>query len=51
LGVVESRVSQIHASGVVRLRAALRDLAAGGNESSRTKAKRHASPDARRNDR
>jgi RNA polymerase sigma factor FliA len=30
LGVVESRVSQIHASAVVHLRAALRDLAASG---------------------
>ena len=27
LGVVESRVSQVHASAVVHLRAALRDLA------------------------
>jgi len=31
LGVVESRVSQVHASAVVHLRAALRDLAAGGS--------------------
>ncbi|MFP5235591.1 MAG: FliA/WhiG family RNA polymerase sigma factor [Acidobacteriota bacterium] len=30
LGVVESRVSQMHASAVVHLRAALRDLGAGG---------------------
>src|SRR5580692_676464 len=30
LGVVESRVSQVHASAVVHLRAALRDLAARG---------------------
>jgi RNA polymerase sigma factor for flagellar operon FliA len=30
LGVVESRVSQVHASAVVHLRAALRDLAASG---------------------
>jgi RNA polymerase sigma factor for flagellar operon FliA len=30
LGVVESRVSQVHASAVVHLRAALRDLAAHG---------------------
>jgi len=30
LGVVESRVSQIHASAVVHLRAALQDLAACG---------------------
>lgn len=30
LGVVESRVSQVHASGVVHLRVALKDLAAHG---------------------
>lgn len=30
LGVVESRISQVHASAVVHLRAALRDLAASG---------------------
>ncbi len=30
LGVVESRISQVHASAVVHLRAALRDLATGG---------------------
>ena len=30
LGVVESRISQVHASAVVRLRAALKDLAAQG---------------------
>lgn len=30
LGVVESRVSQVHASAVVHLRATLRDLAGGG---------------------
>ena len=30
LGVVESRVSQVHASAVVHLRSALKDLAAGG---------------------
>ena len=30
LGVVESRVSQVHASAVVHLRAALKDLAAHG---------------------
>ena len=34
LGVVESRVSQIHASAVVRLRAALKDLAVGQGKSS-----------------
>jgi RNA polymerase sigma factor for flagellar operon FliA len=32
LGVVESRVSQVHASAVVHLRAALRDLAGAGAE-------------------
>ncbi|MGA3032504.1 MAG: FliA/WhiG family RNA polymerase sigma factor [Terracidiphilus sp.] len=35
LGVVESRVSQVHASAVVHLRAALRDLAAGGRGPSK----------------
>jgi RNA polymerase sigma factor for flagellar operon FliA len=30
LGVVESRVSQVHASAVVHLRASLKDLAARG---------------------
>lgn len=30
LGVVESRVSQVHASAVVHLRATLKDLAAQG---------------------
>ena len=30
LGVVESRISQVHASAVIRLRAALKDLAARG---------------------
>jgi RNA polymerase sigma factor for flagellar operon FliA len=30
LGVVESRVSQVHASAVVHLRCALKDLAARG---------------------
>jgi RNA polymerase sigma factor for flagellar operon FliA len=30
LGVVESRVSQVHASAVVHLRGALKDLAAHG---------------------
>jgi RNA polymerase sigma factor for flagellar operon FliA len=32
LGVVESRVSQVHASAVVHLRAALRDLASRGSQ-------------------
>jgi RNA polymerase sigma factor for flagellar operon FliA len=35
LGVVESRVSQVHASAVVHLRAALRDLAGKGAEEKR----------------
>jgi RNA polymerase sigma factor for flagellar operon FliA len=43
LGVVESRVSQVHASAVVHLRAALRDLA-GNGRAERTGAK----PSARR---
>jgi RNA polymerase sigma factor for flagellar operon FliA len=30
MGVVESRVSQVHASAVVHLRSALKDLAAHG---------------------
>ena len=34
LGVVESRVSQVHASAVVHLRAALKDLAVAGHLSS-----------------
>jgi RNA polymerase sigma factor for flagellar operon FliA len=40
LGVVESRVSQVHASAVVHLRAALKDLAAGGGFGPRTVRKR-----------
>jgi RNA polymerase sigma factor for flagellar operon FliA len=41
LGVVESRVSQVHASAVVHLRAALKDLAAhGAFESPRNAARR-----------
>jgi RNA polymerase sigma factor FliA len=36
LGVVESRVSQVHASAVVHLRAALRDLAGKGAGEKRT---------------
>jgi RNA polymerase sigma factor for flagellar operon FliA len=40
LGVVESRVSQVHASGVVHLRAALKDLASRGafDKARKTKA-------------
>jgi len=39
LGVVESRVSQMHASAVVHLRAALRDLASSGKIGAGAKAK------------
>jgi RNA polymerase sigma factor for flagellar operon FliA len=39
LGVVESRVSQVHASAVVHLRAALPDLAARGAFDGTRKAK------------
>jgi len=42
LGVVESRVSQVHASAVVHLRAALKDLAAAGAFEKRKKCKRIA---------
>ena len=35
MGVVESRVSQVHASAVVHLRAALRDLAAGASSAAK----------------
>jgi RNA polymerase sigma factor FliA len=41
LGVVESRVSQIHSSGVVHLRAALRDLAAGAARKNPSKVGLH----------
>jgi RNA polymerase sigma factor for flagellar operon FliA len=40
LGVVESRVSQVHASAVVHLRAALKDLAASGAFAGRPPRKR-----------
>jgi RNA polymerase sigma factor for flagellar operon FliA len=39
LGVVESRVSQVHASAVVHLRAALKDLAARGAFRARGRAR------------
>lgn len=49
LGVVESRVSQVHASAVVHLRSALKDLAAQGAfdraRSRRAKAGRSAEPE------
>ncbi len=40
LGVVESRVSQVHASAVSHLRAALKDLAAQGAFTKKTKGKK-----------
>lgn len=47
LGVVESRVSQVHASAVVHLRSALRDLAArGGLESVRMRKSKGAGRNA-----
>ena len=42
LGVVESRVSQVHASAVVHLRAALKDLASRGLFNSKEKPRRPA---------
>ncbi|HEV2213854.1 MAG TPA: FliA/WhiG family RNA polymerase sigma factor [Terracidiphilus sp.] len=42
LGVVESRVSQVHASAVVHLRAALKDLAASGRVIAARKPTRRA---------
>jgi len=42
LGVVESRVSQVHASAVVHLRAALKDLASRGALNRKGKARRPA---------
>ncbi len=45
LGVVESRVSQVHASAVVHLRSALKDLAARGAFESRGRAR---APDRQR---
>jgi RNA polymerase sigma factor, FliA/WhiG family len=46
LGVVESRVSQVHASAVIHLRSALRDLAVHGAP-GKSKPRRKASPVAR----
>ena len=43
LGVVESRVSQVHASAVVHLRAALKDLASRTGMESRRVARPPAS--------
>jgi len=48
LGVVESRVSQVHASGVTHLRAALKDLAAKGSfERARPRKRQAAADDGR----
>jgi RNA polymerase sigma factor for flagellar operon FliA len=49
LGVVESRVSQVHASAVVHLRSALKDLAARGafeSRGPRRSSERHRHPAA-----
>ncbi|MGA8043771.1 MAG: FliA/WhiG family RNA polymerase sigma factor [Terracidiphilus sp.] len=48
LGVVESRVSQIHASSVLHLRAALQDLALSGNSPSKPSLKRNAKSSSRK---
>jgi RNA polymerase sigma factor FliA len=48
LGVVESRVSQVHASAVIHLRAALKDLAARGTLERTRSRKRLASAEAGR---
>ena len=42
LGVVESRVSQIHSSAVLHLRAALKDLAVSGRRQHRRPLPRQA---------
>jgi RNA polymerase sigma factor FliA len=49
LGVVESRVSQVHASAVTHLRAALKDLAAKGVFERPGKARARTAPAGRRN--
>jgi len=49
LGVVESRVSQVHASAVSHLRAALKDLAARGAFDRSGKVRRAAGAASRRN--
>src|SRR6266568_7478806 len=49
LGVVESRVSQVHASGVAHLRAALKDLAAKGALERPGKQRRTSGATGRRN--
>ncbi|MDR3742526.1 MAG: FliA/WhiG family RNA polymerase sigma factor [Terracidiphilus sp.] len=48
LGVVESRVSQVHASAVVHLRAALKDLAAAGALKSPPRQRKRAGATSRR---
>jgi RNA polymerase sigma factor for flagellar operon FliA len=51
LGVVESRVSQVHASAVIHLRAALRDLASQGAFKAASRPSRRAASGARRSER
>ncbi len=51
LGVVESRVSQVHASAVIHLRAALKDLAAQGAFKAAPRPPRRAASGARRSER
>jgi len=51
LGVVESRVSQVHASAVIHLRAALRDLASQGAFKAASRPPRRAASGARRSER
>lgn len=51
LGVVESRVSQVHASAVMRLRVALRDLATAGAVKAAPRSSRRAVGNARRSER
>jgi RNA polymerase sigma factor FliA len=51
LGVVESRVSQVHASAVMHLRAALKDLAAGGAFKTAQRTQRRSTSTPRRSER
>ncbi len=51
LGVVESRVSQVHASAVVHLRAALKDLAVQGAFRAAPRLPRRAQGNAQRGER
>jgi RNA polymerase sigma factor FliA len=50
LGVVESRVSQVHASAIVHLRAALRDLARGNDTRSVQRRERRGQTQSGRDD-